>query len=25
MTGVKMGLVVPQYMKNVNSIEDLKK
>lgn len=24
-TGVKMGLVVPQYMKNVNSIEDLKK
>ncbi|MCI4169734.1 glycine betaine ABC transporter substrate-binding protein [Bacillus spizizenii] len=24
MTGVKMGLVVPQYMKNVNSIEDLK-
>ncbi|ASB91165.1 glycine/betaine ABC transporter [Bacillus sonorensis] len=25
MTGVKMGLVVPKYMKNVNSIEDLKK
>ncbi|ANF35193.1 glycine/betaine ABC transporter [Bacillus sp. NEAU-CP5] len=25
LTGVKMGLVVPQYMKNVNSIEDLKK
>ncbi|MEC1604015.1 glycine betaine ABC transporter substrate-binding protein [Bacillus halotolerans] len=23
-TGVKMGLVVPEYMKNVNSIEDLK-
>jgi glycine betaine/proline transport system substrate-binding protein len=25
MTGVKIGLVVPTYMKDVNSIEDLKK
>ncbi|MHA6487936.1 glycine betaine ABC transporter substrate-binding protein [Bacillus cabrialesii] len=25
MTGVKIGLVVPKYMKDVNSIEDLKK